>query len=76
MSLRERLEAAKPNRRVKCFVCLLLLDLPKDDRDALTAALDGDLEASLIAKVLQSEGYSINPHSVRRHRRRECERDN
>lgn len=76
MSLRDRLEAAKPNRRTKCFVCLLLLAMPDDDREALTEALDGDLESSLITKVLESEGYFISACSVRRHRRGECKRDN
>lgn len=75
MSLRERLEAAKPNRRVRCSVCLLLLDLSKDDREALTAAINGDLEGSVITKVLQDEGFPIKAHALRRHRRGECDHD-
>lgn len=75
MSLRERLEAAKPNRRIRCSMCLLLLDLPKDDREALTTALNGDLEGNIITKVLQDEGFPIKAHALRRHRRGECGHD-
>ena len=75
MSLRDRLAAAEPNRRVKCFVCLLLADLSKDDRLALEEAINGNLQASVICRVLQSEGYSISPVSLRRHRRKECAHD-
>ena len=75
MSLRDRLEAAKPNRRVRCSVCLLLMELPKDDREALITAINGDLEGSVITKVLQDEGFPIKAHALRRHRRGEYDHD-
>jgi hypothetical protein len=78
LSLADALKAAKPNRGgPSCHLCDIFADLPKDDRDALTEALnDRRMAATMITKALTDSGYDIGVGSVRRHRRGECAAQN
>lgn len=78
MSLADALKAARPNRGgPSCHLCDIYADLPKDDRTALTEALnDRRMAATMITKALTDSGYHVGVGSVRRHRRGECAAQN
>jgi hypothetical protein len=73
-SLADALAAARPNKGgPSCHLCDVIAQLPKDDRTALTDALnDRRMAATMIAKALTDSGYDVGVASVRRHRRGEC----
>jgi hypothetical protein len=74
MSLVKALKDQKVTRKgPRCFICQLLDDLPKEDSDALVAALDdGTYTSAAIGRAIRSEGYTINDVTVIRHRKRDC----
>lgn len=74
MSLSSSLMAHKSVKRgPKCTVCLLLVDLPKADAEALKSALaDPTFTTVGISRALKSEGHDIRPTTVGRHRNGEC----
>jgi hypothetical protein len=75
MGLADALKAERDRGHAKrCNVCTLLGAMPKDDRAALTEALeDKALTSSAIYRALAAEGYDVKTHSLARHRRRECQ---
>lgn len=65
-------EARRPNRR-SCGVKSLLPELPPDDRDAITEALDNSrLPATAIQRALANNGFEIGIATLQRHRRGAC----
>ena len=74
MSLVNALKEQKATRKgPRCLVCSLLENIPKDEAEALAAALaDSTYTSAAIGRAIRSEGYSINDVSVLRHRKRDC----
>lgn len=74
MGLKDALETERAKRPgYRCTVCTLLTELPAEDVKALQDALrDRDIQGSMIARALQSEGHDIKQNTVTRHRRGDC----
>jgi hypothetical protein len=74
MGLAERIAGyERPRIGAYCKMCVLLEDLPADDRDALVAGLaDPSMSNAGLAKILSAEGYQMADSTVRRHRKSEC----
>lgn len=73
MSLKDALEVAEPGRTgPKCSVCVLLSELPMEDRMALEEALASSLAESAIFRAIRSEGFYVGKGSIGRHRRGDC----
>ena len=74
MSLSAALAANK--KTVKgpiCTVCTLVAGLSADDVTALQEALDDPaFTGAAIVRALKAEGHDISPHTLIRHRKREC----
>lgn len=75
MPLSDALAAAKPPVRTQCHVCQIIDRLPVEDRNVLVKALSIEegqpeyLSSPVIARALQSEGYTVGHNSVQRHRK-------
>lgn len=72
MSLAEKLaEPVKDRGGRKCALCLLLPELPDDDREAVERALqpDSGWSARPLAKVLQEVDEDVKKSTVENHRR-------
>ena len=79
MSLAKRLMETEPARRgLPCAVDVLLCALPKQDAQALVAAMavpKGDprrLSSRVISETLHLEGYKVGPRSISNHRNGAC----
>ena len=75
MGLADSLNAER-ERSIKgpaCKVCALLGALPKDEADALRAALaDFGFTGESISRALAAEGHQIQGQTIQRHRRGGC----
>lgn len=73
MSLAEKLaEPVKDRGGRKCALCLLLPDLPDDEREAVEEAVhpDSGWSGRALARVLQDEGHEdVKKSTVENHRR-------
>ena len=57
----------------RCAVCDLLSDLPEDDRNAFSDAINNPrMTGTMIVRALEDYGVSIPIGTLRRHRRRDC----
>ncbi len=74
MGLKDALETERQKRPgYRCSVCTLLTELPAEDAEALQDALrTPEVQGSMIARALQSEGHEIKQNTVTRHRRGDC----
>lgn len=67
------IEADAIHKGTRCTVCVMVEDMPEDDRAALLAAFeDSRVTSSAICRALKREGYSCKEQAVRRHRRGIC----
>lgn len=61
----------------RCRTCTLIADLPKEESEALLAALrDERISNAGLAQILRAEGFPIAETTIRRHRKGECKGDN
>ena len=74
MSLADLLaEATLDTRRQPCSISLLRSQLPPEDAEVLTKAMDDPvITSAAIARALGNYGHKLAPQTVQRHRRGDC----
>ncbi len=74
MSFAKRIaEYERPRLGGTCTVCRTLADLPKEDSEALVAAMDDPtISNGGLAQIMRDEGVPIAETTVRRHRKKQC----
>jgi len=59
----------------RCTLCVILDDLPKEDKAALVAAMsDQSFTGAAISRALKSQHHTISGSVVMRHRKGECQK--
>jgi len=75
-SLAAALAAQKPaGRGTICGVKLLLEKLDDIDKQALLNAIASDMYATDISRALFTENHEVSPHTITRHRKKDCNCD-
>lgn len=69
----DEIRGASAKKGPQCSVTAILGAIGAEKRDAMLAALgDPSIDSGAISKWLLKNGYDAKPHTLARHRRKEC----
>ncbi len=69
----EEIRGTSTKKGPQCSVKAILTSIDGEKRDAMAAALeDLSIDSSAISRWLLKNGHDAKPHTLARHRRKEC----